>query len=123
MKNYYDECLEKIETLLNEGNENDALNIINEELSMIYIPKEFEEKLIELKKDFIDSKPSKTILPCTFADSTFISVLLLLPIYSLLKPQTNSGVSLHGNNFISPRTPCVPTILPHSINSFFIFNT
>ena len=61
MKNYYDECLEKINILLNEGNKKDALHIIEEELSMIYIPKDFEEKLIELKKDLIESKPNKFV--------------------------------------------------------------
>lgn len=59
MENYYSECLEKIKILLNEGNNKEALNIIEEELSMIYIPKEFEEKLIELKKDLVESKPNK----------------------------------------------------------------
>ena len=59
MKNYYQECLEKIECLIKEGNNKEALRIIDEELSMIYIPKDFEEKLIEFKTDLIETKSNK----------------------------------------------------------------
>ena len=57
--NYYDECLNKIENLLKEGNNKEALDIIDEELSMIYIPKEFEEKLISYKNNLVESKSIK----------------------------------------------------------------
>ena len=48
--NYYDDILEKINKAL-ENNENQrALFYIEEEMSMPYIPMEFEEQLIELQK-------------------------------------------------------------------------
>ncbi len=59
MKNYYQECLEKIECLIKEGNNKEALKLIDEELSMIYIPKDFEEKLVEFKTDLIETKSNK----------------------------------------------------------------
>lgn len=49
--NYYDETLEKIEELLNNNNKDEALHIIDEELKQAYIPKDFNNKLLEFKKD------------------------------------------------------------------------
>ncbi|MBR2801973.1 MAG: hypothetical protein IKE21_05225 [Erysipelotrichaceae bacterium] len=46
--NYYQETSEKIEALLSEGKKQEAASLIREELSMPYIPREFEEKLKEL---------------------------------------------------------------------------
>ena len=47
--NYYDEILEKIHALLANGKSTQALLILDEELGMPYVPKDFEEKLLELK--------------------------------------------------------------------------
>lgn len=47
--NYYDEILEKIHALLANGKNMQALLILDEELGMPYVPKDFEEKLLELK--------------------------------------------------------------------------
>lgn len=56
MSNYYNECLEKIEKFIQDGKFSDASKLIDEELSMPYIPIEFEEKLKELKKETLPSK-------------------------------------------------------------------
>lgn len=61
MSNYYQECLENINKYINEGNKKEALKIIEEELSMIYIPKEFEEKLLEFKTDLVETALNKKI--------------------------------------------------------------
>lgn len=49
--NYYEETLNKIEELINTNHKDEALEIINEELKQIYIPKDFNEKLISYYND------------------------------------------------------------------------
>lgn len=49
--NYYDETLKKIEDLIKDNNINEAIHIIDEELKQAYIPKEFNEKLLEYQKE------------------------------------------------------------------------
>lgn len=56
MSNYYNECLEKIENFIQEGKLSEASKLIDEELSMPYVPIEFEEKLKELKKETLPAK-------------------------------------------------------------------
>lgn len=46
MDTYYEDILKKVETQMAEQDFQDAFNILEEELSMPYIPKEYEEKLI-----------------------------------------------------------------------------
>lgn len=47
-KNYYDELIKKIKDLIEIKKNNEALNLINEELSMPYVPKIYEQKLYDL---------------------------------------------------------------------------
>ncbi|MGN1343659.1 MAG: DUF3196 family protein [Traorella sp.] len=61
MSNYYSECLENIERLIQEGKKSKALQIINEELDMIYIPTDFEEKLKDLKKQIYSESLNKQL--------------------------------------------------------------
>ena len=56
MSNYYNECLERIENFIQEGKLLEASKLIDEELSMPYVPIEFEEKLKELKKETLPVK-------------------------------------------------------------------
>lgn len=49
--NYYDETLLKIEELLKDNKKDEAIHIIDEELKQAYIPKDFNEKLLEYKKE------------------------------------------------------------------------
>ena len=56
MSNYYNECLEKIENFIQEGKSSEASRLIDEELSMPYVPIKFEEKLKELKKETLPAK-------------------------------------------------------------------
>ena len=58
-KNYYDEIIEKIELLINEQKNDQALKILNEELSISYVPREYEEKLIKLKNKIEPEKEQK----------------------------------------------------------------
>lgn len=60
--NYYDEVLKKIETSLNSNDLHTARLLIEEELSMPYIPEDVERKLISLKKEVeAENKTSKAI--------------------------------------------------------------
>ncbi len=51
MENYYDEIIQEIESLINEGNYGEALSLLKKELSMPYIPKESEERFYSLLRD------------------------------------------------------------------------
>lgn len=44
-KNYYDELIENIEQLISNNKKDEALKIIKDELSLIYVPIEYEKKL------------------------------------------------------------------------------
>ena len=59
MANYYEECLKKINTLIEENHQEEAKRIIDEELNLAYVPFEFEEKLKELKKELNVTKTTK----------------------------------------------------------------
>jgi len=48
--NYYDEILKKIQTLITENQNQEALNLVNEELSAPYVPKEVEAELKAAKQ-------------------------------------------------------------------------
>lgn len=54
--NYYDEILEKIDKLISENKNEEALLLVNDELKQAYIPKEFNEKLLDYAKQL---KPNK----------------------------------------------------------------
>lgn len=65
MNNYYETCLQNILMLIKEHKCQQALDIIQEELKMPYVPEEFNNKLIQLKKDVsisMGTKPGKNIL-------------------------------------------------------------
>lgn len=51
MDTYYEDILKKIELLLQQGDYTSAYAILEEELSMPYIPQEYEEKLISYYND------------------------------------------------------------------------
>ena len=51
MANYYDEILDEIESLMNEGKASEAMAAVKKELAMPYIPPETETKLKKLKRD------------------------------------------------------------------------
>ena len=55
---YYKKTLKTIEDLINNGNEAKALGIIDEELSMPYLPMDFEKELRELKLGLKKSEES-----------------------------------------------------------------
>ena len=56
MNNYYQECMDKIMMFINNNQISEALKMIDEELSMIYIPKDFEEQLKTLRKEIQPKK-------------------------------------------------------------------
>ena len=51
MESYYDEILDKIRRLMNEKNYQEAYRLLEDELSMPYIPKESEEALISFYQE------------------------------------------------------------------------
>ena len=53
--NYYDEILKKIEELLKDNKQDEVKRIVDDELSQAYIPRDFEEKLNEIKDYLVSS--------------------------------------------------------------------
>ncbi|WP_434323531.1 DUF3196 family protein [Mycoplasma capricolum] len=51
MTNYYDQILKKIKELVEKNNLTKALDIINQELEISYIPSDFEKSLYKIKKE------------------------------------------------------------------------
>ena len=51
--NYYAEILKKIEELLKDNKQEEVRRIIDDELNQAYVPREFEEKLNEIKDSLV----------------------------------------------------------------------
>ncbi|WP_434336113.1 DUF3196 family protein [Mycoplasma capricolum] len=51
MANYYDQILKKIKELVEKNNLTKALDIINQELEISYVPSDFEKSLYKIKKE------------------------------------------------------------------------
>ena len=60
--NYYDELILQIEDLINGGKEDEALRLIQNELSLPYVPRETENRLKELKIQLEGRKPTQNFL-------------------------------------------------------------
>ncbi|WP_339022425.1 DUF3196 family protein [Spiroplasma endosymbiont of Crioceris asparagi] len=58
-KNYYEEILEEIEELISEAKFDEALDLLNVELKMPYIPKDIEVKMMKLFKEVAILKQEK----------------------------------------------------------------
>ena len=61
MSNYYIECIEEIDELMSSGSYEAAANKIREELSMPYIPMDFEEKLHAYEKELLMHEAQKKL--------------------------------------------------------------
>lgn len=61
MSNYYEECIEEIGRFLEAKKFLEAEEKIKEELSMPYIPKDFEEKLKVLEKELLQQQTEKKL--------------------------------------------------------------
>lgn len=72
MPNYYDELIKKIEQLLKENKVSEALSLIKEELSLPYVPKQYETKLNDLLSKLEPKKESKKTL---FSRDELISII------------------------------------------------
>ena len=57
--NYYDEILLQLQDLLAEKDYEKALRIIDNELELAYVPRDFEEKLLEYRQEIRKQMPSK----------------------------------------------------------------
>lgn len=58
-KNYYEELIEKLENLIKDNKNTEVLKILNEELSLPYVPKEYEEKFHQLLLEVLPEKQTK----------------------------------------------------------------
>ncbi|WP_146147726.1 DUF3196 family protein, partial [Mycoplasma mycoides] len=59
MANYYDQILKKIKQLVEKNNLTKALDIINQELELSYIPSDFEKSLYKIKKEIKEKQYSQ----------------------------------------------------------------
>ena len=53
-QNYYEECIQKIKQLIEQGEYKEAEHLLMEELSMPYIPSFAEKQFVELEKSVSD---------------------------------------------------------------------
>lgn len=59
MNNYYETCMDSIQSLLDEGNTREALELIDEELRMPYVPEPYFTQLQSIRDSMrIDTTPS-----------------------------------------------------------------
>ncbi len=126
--NYYDETLEKIEKLLKEEKEDEALIIIDDELRQAYIPKDFEEKLLEYKNRFHKSVDKKTL-----SDDEIVEYLndskekQLIGVSLLDKKNLREYVDicndyLSGDGFINAKVLLIDSLIRQEIGDDITFN-
>lgn len=126
--NYYDETLEKIEKLLNENKEDEALLIINDELRQAYVPKDFEEKLIKYKNSF-----QKELVKKSLSDDEIIEYLKgpkekqLIAVSLLDKKNLRDYVDvcnayLSGDGFINAKVLLIDSLIRQEIGDDITFN-
>ena len=126
--NYYDETLEKIEKLLNENKEDEALLIINDELRQAYVPKYFEEKLIKYKNSF-----QKELVKKSLSDDEIIEYLKgpkekqLIAVSLLDKKNLRDYVDvcnayLSGDGFINAKVLLIDSLIRQEIGDDITFN-
>ncbi len=126
--NYYDETLEKIEKLLKEEKEDEALIIIDDELRQAYIPKDFEEKLLEYKNRFYKSVDKKTL-----SDDEIVEYLndskekQLIGVSLLDKKNLREYVDicndyLSGDGFINAKVLLIDSLIRQEIGDDITFN-
>lgn len=126
--NYYDETLEKIEKLLKEEKEDEALIIIDDELRQAYIPKDFEEKLLEFKNRFYKSVDKKTL-----SDDEIVEYLndskekQLIGVSLLDKKNLREYVDicndyLSGDGFINAKVLLIDSLIRQEIGDDITFN-
>lgn len=60
MDNYYELTLKEIRKLISESNKNDALSMVEEELSMPYIPSEYKAEFETLRDMLVEKKMGQT---------------------------------------------------------------
>ena len=126
--NYYDETLEKIEKLLSENKEDEALLIINDELRQAYIPKDFEEKLFKYKDSF-----QKELVKKSLSDDEIIEYLKgpkekqLIAVSLLDKKNLRDYVDvcnayLSGDGFINAKVLLIDSLIRQEIGDDISFN-
>ncbi len=126
--NYYDETLEKIEKLLNENKEDEALLIINDELRQAYVPKDFEEKLIKYKNSY-----QKELVKKSLSDDEIIEYLKgpkekqLIAVSLLDKKNLRDYVDvcnayLSGDGFINAKVLLIDSLIRQEIGDDITFN-
>ena len=126
--NYYDETLEKIEKLLNENKEDEALLIINDELRQAYIPKGFEEKMLKYKDSF-----QKELVKKSLSDDEIIEYLKgpkekqLIAVSLLDKKNLRDYVDvcnayLSGDGFINAKVLLIDSLIRQEIGDDITFN-
>ncbi len=126
--NYYDETLEKIEKLLKEEKEDEALIIIDDELRQAYVPKDFEEKLLEYKNSFHKSVDKKTLSDDEIAKYLNDSKEKQLIAVSLLDKKNLReyidicNTYLSGDGFINAKVLLIDSLIRQEIGDDITFN-
>ena len=73
--NYYDECITNIKKLMNDGELDEAKKLLEEELSMPYIPSFAESRFLELKRELhaMNSKEINSMMSASQIEDALLS--------------------------------------------------
>ena len=126
--NYYEELIKNIEELISSNKLDEARKLINEELSLPYIPKDIEEKLLI----YSDTLKENSRVRNSLDDDEIVEYLLskdekqLIAVDTLSKKNLRDYIDvceefLKGNGNVNAKALLIDSLIRQSINYDFIY--
>lgn len=126
--NYYEELIKNIEELISSNKLNEAGKLINEELSLPYIPKDIEEKLLI----YSDTLKENSRVRNSLDDDEIVEYLFskdekqLIAVDTLSKKNLRDYIDvceefLKGNGNVNAKALLIDSLIRQSINYDFIY--
>lgn len=97
MSNYYEELLSEINNKIQEGSEDEAIAMIQEELRMPYVPLETEEKLVTVLDNLIKTKKAEARSEIQLSEDELRAYLKGSELKQLKAVQCLCGMNLRGS--------------------------
>ena len=125
--NYYDEILEKIQSLLEEKDYSLAEKIIDDELNVPYVPREIEQKLYELKSRVVHDSVTYKLTDDQIEEYLYhgdpvhqLKAVEELDDKNLREYKMICSRYLMGNGFLNAKLLLIDSMIRQEINEEFI---
>ena len=127
--NYYEEIIKEIEENIDNGNYEEARRLINNELSISYVPRDVERKLIELQNKVKDNTYAKKSL-CDEQIEEYLhqdELHQLMAVDELNKKNLRNYIDLvqeylSSDGYLNGKVLLIDSLIRQEINYDFIYN-